>query len=117
MCYWHDHWNKLDFLVVIAGLTSLFGGQGSELAFVRTLRILRPLRTLKQLPGLRLLVEVRSRGHSDAWRSERELLHLDMPTTCLAGGPAMSARRGCQGWLWTVTSAWLTSAQLIVVWP
>merc|ERR1711871_1660554 len=57
-CYWWDHWNKLDFVVVIAGIVSLVGGGGSELAFVRVLRILRPLRTLKRLPGLRLMLEV-----------------------------------------------------------
>jgi len=72
--YAYDSWNQLDALVVLAGWISLISSQVSEcehhgLIFcseaegrstsfgaLRTLRILRPLRAIKQLPGMQVQV-------------------------------------------------------------
>eukprot|EP00899_Mesostigma_viride_P019947 jgi/Mesvir1/27954/Mv20161-RA.1 len=53
--YWRDHWNKLDALVVITGYIAILDlGQGTN--SIRVLRVLRPLRAISILPGLRVLV-------------------------------------------------------------
>lgn len=53
--YLRDTWNWLDFTVVVSGLLTL-GGGGGGLSFLRTFRVLRPLRSLSAMPGLRCLV-------------------------------------------------------------
>lgn len=52
--YLRDGWNILDFLVVITSILSLIGSV--NLSAVRTVRVLRPLRSINVIPGLRLLV-------------------------------------------------------------
>jgi len=54
--YMRDAWNWLDFLVVISGLISAVSGGGQDFVFLRTIRVLRPLRTLSAMPGMRKLV-------------------------------------------------------------
>lgn len=55
--YLHDLWNWLDFLVVVTGLITLaMGSEDNNLSFLRTVRVLRPLRTLSAMPGMRVLV-------------------------------------------------------------
>ena len=53
--YLRDGWNVLDFIVVVSGLLSTVPGIPNVSAF-RTIRVLRPLRSLTVVPGMRLLV-------------------------------------------------------------
>lgn len=52
--YIADGWNKLDFIVVVTGLSSLVGF--GKISAIRTLRLLRPLRSINKIEGLRILV-------------------------------------------------------------
>ena len=54
--YLEDSWSILDFLVVVFGWISILIG-GNNISAIRTLRILRPLRTINFLRGLRILVQ------------------------------------------------------------
>lgn len=59
--YLQSGWNRLDFIVVVESLVSLvlleIGGAGSfNISAVRSLRVLRPLRTINHLPGLKMMV-------------------------------------------------------------
>jgi len=52
---WRDNWNKLDFVIVlisILGMTPLI----PNLSFMRACRVLRPLRSISKLPGLRKII-------------------------------------------------------------
>jgi len=53
--YLRDPWNVLDFLVVVIGYLSL-AELGAGLGPVRTVRLLRPLRTVGRFPGLKAVV-------------------------------------------------------------
>ncbi|OQR89592.1 Voltage-gated Ion Channel (VIC) Superfamily, partial [Achlya hypogyna] len=46
--YFSDNWNRLDFVIVLSGMLSLFN---IHVGFIRVLRVLRPLRTLHTFPG------------------------------------------------------------------
>lgn len=56
--YWSNPWNALDGVLVLIGCTAFmpFVSDSSNLTAVRTFRILRPLRTLNSMPGLKALV-------------------------------------------------------------
>jgi voltage-dependent calcium channel L type alpha-1F len=53
--YVTDGWNVLDGLIVVISWISLFAN-GSALSSLRVTRVLRPLRTLSRVQGMRLLV-------------------------------------------------------------
>lgn len=53
--YLRDHWNKLDFLVVITSILQAVPSMPNVSA-LRAFRILRPLRTLSRLRGMRMMV-------------------------------------------------------------
>ena len=53
--YLRDPWNILDFIVVIVGWAGTFL-TGGNISAVRTIRILRPLRTIKSIPKMKVLV-------------------------------------------------------------
>jgi hypothetical protein len=53
--YLSDPWNWIDFLVVISGLLSFFP-QMANVSALRTFRLFRPLRSLAQLPNIRILI-------------------------------------------------------------
>jgi len=53
--YLRDPWNALDFLVVVIGYLSM-ADLGAGLGPVRTVRLLRPLRTVGRFPGLKAVV-------------------------------------------------------------
>eukprot|EP00899_Mesostigma_viride_P006469 jgi/Mesvir1/15823/Mv03377-RA.1 len=55
-CYLRDPWNVMDFLVVVGCVVSLLPSLGGNVSSVRTIRMLRPLRTINMLPGMRVLV-------------------------------------------------------------
>lgn len=55
--YLTDSWNWLDFVIVIASLVDLaLGGTASFVKVIRFFRALRPLRAVKRLEGLRVVV-------------------------------------------------------------
>ena len=48
--YLRDYWNILDFTIIVTGyLPYLFGNSGVNLSSLRSLRILRPLRTISSI--------------------------------------------------------------------
>lgn len=53
--YLRDGWNWIDFLVVVASLISPFTS-GSSIQVLRTVRVLRPLRTMTRIKGMRPLI-------------------------------------------------------------
>ena len=56
--YLRDSWNRLDFLIVMVSVASLFSvapGLGA-LKSLRALRALRPLRVINRIPGIRVVV-------------------------------------------------------------
>ena len=52
--YLTDPWNMLDFFVVTTGVMGMFTG-GSNMSVLRTIRILRPLRTINSIPEMKVL--------------------------------------------------------------
>lgn len=55
--YFRDAWNWLDFVIVVTGLVTLLGGDGvKNYSGLRMFRVLRPLRTITHLAGLRVIV-------------------------------------------------------------
>jgi hypothetical protein len=52
--YLRDAWNVLDFFVVCTGLYGFFTG-GGNVSVLRTIRILRPLRTINSIPEMKVL--------------------------------------------------------------
>ena len=56
--YLRNSWNMLDFVTVLVSILNLLDiGPGSSLRALRTFRVLRPLRILNRLPGLRVVVD------------------------------------------------------------
>ncbi len=62
--YFRDKWNILDFVVAVEGLVSLVFSQSSSLSGFRLVRVLRPLRTLSRLRGLKLVISTLARSLS-----------------------------------------------------
>lgn len=55
--YLRDSWNILDFVIVISGYLPIFISNGAmNLKVLRSFRVLRPLRTISGIEGLRILV-------------------------------------------------------------
>jgi hypothetical protein len=67
--YFNEPWNCLDFLIVVESVTAVIlrivakysngdaNGGAADFSALRALRVLRPLRSVNHLPGLRLLVK------------------------------------------------------------
>ena len=53
--YLHDPWNILDFSVMVSGWIGLIF-TSSSISVVRTIRILRPLRTFNSIPEMKILI-------------------------------------------------------------
>ena len=53
--YLRDPWNILDFIVVCVGWIGIFD-LGENISAIRTIRILRPLRTINSIPNMKVLV-------------------------------------------------------------
>lgn len=49
--YLRDNWNRLDFVVVMLGWFTKFVDAG-DISAIKVLRLLRPLRTLNQIPNM-----------------------------------------------------------------
>lgn len=55
--YIRDPWNILDFVIVISGyITIIFQNGNFNINVLRSFRVLRPLRTVSRLEGLRILI-------------------------------------------------------------
>lgn len=58
--YMNNPWYVLDFVIVVTGLLSvvllLMGTEGGNLSGMRTLRAMKPLKTINGVPGMRILV-------------------------------------------------------------
>lgn len=54
--YLRDMWNWLDFLVVVVGWLTLSGATSSGASALRSIRVLRPLRTITRVRGMKVLV-------------------------------------------------------------
>ena len=55
--YLRDPWNIMDFTIVVFGYLSMFNlGGGVDLKALRTFRVLRPLRTISSVEGLKILI-------------------------------------------------------------
>ena len=55
--YLRDSWNILDFIIVVSGYVGyILGGAGVDLGVLRSFRVLRPLRTISGIEGLRIIV-------------------------------------------------------------
>ncbi len=55
--YLKDYWNILDFTIVMTGyLTIIMQGGGIKLSVLRSFRVLRPLKTISGIEGLRVIV-------------------------------------------------------------
>ena len=54
--YIRDNWNKMDCLVVTTGWLELYNGSGSvNMSALRALRILRPLRSITRIQGMKII--------------------------------------------------------------
>ncbi len=55
--YLRDAWNILDFVIIASGYMSMFlEGSGVNLSALRSFRVIRPLRTISSVAGLRVIV-------------------------------------------------------------
>ncbi len=55
--YLRDSWNIIDFVVVVVGYVQLFiEGSNVNLGGLRTFRVLRPLRSIQRIEGLKRIV-------------------------------------------------------------
>ena len=54
--YLRDSWNILDFVIVASAYAALASGGGGGLAALRSFRVLRPLKTISGIEGLRIIV-------------------------------------------------------------
>ncbi|KAF7655529.1 hypothetical protein LDENG_00053970 [Lucifuga dentata] len=51
-CYLGDTWNRLDFVIVMAGVMEYsLDGHNASLSAIRTVRVLRPLRAINRVPS------------------------------------------------------------------
>jgi hypothetical protein len=56
--YLKDPWNWLDFIVVISSIINLFPQVNTKLFALRTIRLIRPLKTMSLLPHMRTFILV-----------------------------------------------------------
>lgn len=59
--YLRNHWNKLDFFVVVCGYINFLPGVPINSSALRSVRLLRPLRAFEFFDGMR--VRAYCRGH------------------------------------------------------
>ena len=54
--YLRESWNILDFIIVCSAYLQLLLSSGANLSVLRSFRVLRPLRTISGIEGLRIIV-------------------------------------------------------------
>merc|ERR1719272_1820399 len=55
--FFSDHWNNLDFVIVVSGYLVFLPGDLMNTSVFRTVRVLRPLRSIGMMPGVRILID------------------------------------------------------------
>ena len=55
--FFADGWNKLDFVIVLSGYMVFIPGETINTSVFRTVRVLRPLRSIGMMPGVRILID------------------------------------------------------------
>ena len=55
--YLRSYWNQLDFICVVTAYMEIIGGGGTSLAGLRAFRVLRPLRFVNNIEGLKSIVQ------------------------------------------------------------
>eukprot|EP01052_Picozoa_sp_SAG31_P011186 SAG31_NODE_628_length_13432_cov_131.456086_14_plen_298_part_00 len=55
--FFKDHWNNLDFVIVVTGYMVFLPGSIINTSVFRTVRVLRPLRSIGMMPGVRILID------------------------------------------------------------
>jgi hypothetical protein len=88
--YCQDSWNNLDLVIVVAGLLEISGASSAKFSMLRTLRILRPLRSITRIPSLRLLI-------TTIVQSWRPLAHAAAVTIVLTASLAIVGVAAFQG--------------------
>lgn len=54
--YLRDSWNILDCIIVTSGYVGMLSSGGTNLSVLRSFRVIRPLRTISSIEGLRVIV-------------------------------------------------------------
>ena len=55
--YLRDSWNILDFVIISSGYVGMIlAGSGVNLSVLRSFRVIRPLRTISSIQGLKVIV-------------------------------------------------------------
>ena len=55
--YLRDSWNILDFIIIFSGYVGMIlAGSGLNLSVLRSFRVIRPLRTISSIQGLKVIV-------------------------------------------------------------
>lgn len=54
--YLRSHWNQLDFICVCTAYLEIVGGEGTSIGALRAFRVLRPLRFVNNVEGLKIVV-------------------------------------------------------------
>lgn len=55
--YLRDSWNILDFVIVMSGYLNYLMAGSTNLSVLRSFRVIRPLRTISSIQGLRVIVQ------------------------------------------------------------
>jgi len=53
--FFHSPWNIMDLIIVVSGILEM-AGSSVKVSMLRTLRVMRPLRSFTRIPSLRLLI-------------------------------------------------------------
>ena len=88
--FFNDSWNILDLVIVVGGLLELGGSSSVKFSMLRTLRVLRPLRSITRIPSLRLLITV----IIQAWRPLMCAAVVTLVLTCSLAIVGVAAFQG-----------------------
>jgi Ca2+-binding EF-hand superfamily protein len=57
LSFFRDGWNQMDFIIVATGYLVFLPGDTVHTSVFRTIRVLRPLRSIGMMPGVRILID------------------------------------------------------------
>ena len=101
--YCQDSWNILDLVIVVAGLLEISGASSAKFSMLRTLRILRPLRSVTRIPSLRLLITT----IVQSWRPLAHAAAVTIVLTCSLAPAFLSwCPPVCPGTIWNACTFW-----------
>jgi hypothetical protein len=78
--FFHSPWNIMDLIIVSAGILEM-AGSSIKVSMLRTLRVMRPLRSITRIPSLRLLITT----IIQAWRPLSSAVLVTMVLTTSLG--------------------------------